>query len=122
MDDTTKTSTERIAQLNDALRERVGLPRDCVNRINEVVETLRISTLSQGVKAEIHKRVREFDDFESGNNPYGERDFGSIDVQGAGRVFWKIDYYDRKLEYGSEDPADPDKTVRVLTIMLAEEW
>ncbi|MGA8771052.1 MAG: DUF3768 domain-containing protein [Rhodomicrobium sp.] len=30
-------------------------------------------------------------------------------------------YYDRKLEAHSEDAADPEKTCRVLTVMLAEE-
>lgn len=35
---------------------------------------------------------------------------------------FKIDYYDLELEYGSEDPADPEQTVRVLTVMLPSDY
>lgn len=55
------------------------------------------------------------------NDPYGEQDFGSVDV-GDEVVFWKIDYYDRSLSSGSPDPANPAVTTRVLTLMLASEY
>ncbi|WP_420822819.1 DUF3768 domain-containing protein [Allostella humosa] len=40
----------------------------------------------------------------------------------TGRVVWKIDYYNRTLDGGSDDPTGPNRTCRVLTIMLAREW
>ena len=67
------------------------------------------------------RAVREFQAFTPDNDPYGEHDFGSLNL--AGQVlFWKIDYYDRALEHGSEDPANPSLTRRLITVMLAEEY
>ncbi len=37
-------------------------------------------------------------------------------------VMFKIDYYDLTLSAHSTDPADATQTVRVLTVMLAEEY
>jgi Protein of unknown function (DUF3768) len=38
------------------------------------------------------------------------------------RCFWKIDLYDREMELMSPDPANPDVTTRILTVMLADEY
>lgn len=105
---------ERIAELNDDLRRSF-----CGGR---VVFTRGIADLPHGTIGEIVRAVQEFDDFTEGDDPYGEHDFGAITHPITGKVFWKIDYYDRTYEHGSEDPTNPLITGRLLTILLAEEW
>ena len=51
----------------------------------------------------------------------GEHDFVSFEHCNR-TFFWKCDYYDKEMDGGSEDPADPDKTTRVGTLMLAEDY
>ncbi|OLF78052.1 hypothetical protein AWH62_03180 [Maricaulis sp. W15] len=112
--------------MNDQLRARVGLPVF----LGESEPDLGVTVMTRGVAAltpeqiiEAWMCVRSFADFTEGNDPYGERDFGGFTIECAGRLFWKIDYYaDRACDSGSEDPADPDRSYRVLTIMLAEEY
>lgn len=70
---------------------------------------------------EIRMKIFEFDSFSEGDDPYGEHDFGAFNVDGQ-KIFWKIDYMERDSEFGSEDPTNLRKTVRVLTVMLAEEY
>jgi hypothetical protein len=49
------------------------------------------------------------------NDPHGEHDFGAFDIEGAGTIFWKIDYYaDKSCATGSENPADPAQSFRIL--------
>jgi hypothetical protein len=104
---------ERIAELNDLLRKTfIG---------GRIVITAGIAAMPEPDQAAILAKVQAFDAFSPDNNPHGQRDFGSFSHNGA-RVFWKIDYYDPSLTCGSEDPADPAKTARVLTVMLALEY
>ena len=105
--------TERIRDLNDLFRASM--------RNGKLLMTSGIASLSYAEQAFIIEKVRTFDAFTEDNDPHGEHDFGSFECNGQ-KIFWKIDYYAPGMEYGSEDPADPDKTVRVLTVMLAEEY
>ncbi|MBR1604570.1 MAG: DUF3768 domain-containing protein [Alphaproteobacteria bacterium] len=105
--------TNAIQKLNDNFRKTFSGGR--------VMLTAGINALPADDVAEILSRVRNFKNFTTANDPYNEHDFGSFDYKGQ-RIFWKIDYYDRNLQYLSEDPADMSKTIRVMTIMLAEEY
>src|ERR1700747_3325382 len=110
---TVADKTARIRLLNDAFRSTfLG---------GKVVMTEGVDTLPVGRKAEVLSKVRTFANFNGDNDPHGEHDFGSFDVAGQ-TYFFKVDYYAPDMEGGSEDPADPDKTMRVLTIMRADEY
>jgi hypothetical protein len=110
--------SERVRELNDEFRRTfIGGDVILTNGVRYVVDTF------DELKARaLFRAVQTFDDFEKGNDPYGEHDFGSILFDGH-KFFWKIDYYAKgDMNYGSDDPADPEKTTRVMTIMLAEEY
>jgi hypothetical protein len=107
-------SASLIAKLNDLFRT-TGLG-------GQFLMTPGITDLPFLVQAGILQQVRTFDAFTEDNDPHGEHDFGALDIPHIGKVFWKIDYYDPTMQFGSENPADPDQTRRVLTIMLAEEY
>lgn len=104
--------TAAIAALNDACRAEPGAGW----RLTSGVQALSFARRTVAIAL-----VRAFSDFSENNNPYGERDFGAIEVSGE-RLFWKIDYYDLDLSIASPDPADPAVTKRVLTLMLAQEY
>lgn len=111
-------SADRIRQLNDAFRtgERPELGQIVITPGVRVL----VSPWPMGI-AVIYEKVRGFDAFESGDDPHHEHDFGAFDHCGT-KLFFKLDYYDKRLESGSEDPADETVTTRVLTVMLADEY
>ena len=107
------SNVQRIRALNDAFRTSLDGGR--------LMMTAGIDALDSDVKATIIHKVATFSDFNPDNDPHGEHDFGAIEVDGL-KVFWKIDAYDLTITYGSEDPANPDVTTRVMTILLADEY
>ena len=111
--DSAAASTDRIRELNDAFRKTL--------RGGRAMMTSGVDELPDCVKAEALVQVAHFSDFTADNDPHGEHDFGSFTLVGR-TFFWKIDYYDKRCEFGSEDPSDPEKTTRLLTVMLAEEY
>lgn len=106
---------QRIRDLNDQLR---AFP---LHPIGELVLTVGIMALPIRERLEVLRRVVTFDDFTPDNDPHGEHDFGAFDHAGV-RYFWKIDYYDCRKLHHSPDPADPEVTFRVLTVMRADEY
>ncbi len=105
--------TAEVRRSNDTFRQSFTGGR--------VIVTAGIGALPDILRAAIIVAVRTFDGFDADNDPHGEHDFGALSVAGS-RVFWKIDANDRALRLGSPNPAAPAVTVRVLTIMLAEEY
>jgi Protein of unknown function (DUF3768) len=103
----------RIAALNDAFR-KTGIG-------GKWLITRGIATLPSWQQLAILQNVCAFNAFDESNDPYGEHDFGAFEHRGW-KIFWKIDYYDSGMAFASPDPSDPAQTVRVLTVMLAEEY
>lgn len=113
MNDSSAELTSPIAQLNDRLhKQRIG---------GRIMTTSGISALGPEAIANILTAVAGFNAFTAANDPYGEHDCAVMEIEGHD-VLWKIDYYDETLSLHSPDPADPDVTVRVMTVMMAEEY
>jgi len=105
--------SDRIRVLNDNFRSTfVG---------GQVVMTQGVNALPIDTKARVILAVQSFSNFTKDNDPHREHDFGNFKVEGE-TYFFKVDYYALDMEAGSEDPADPNVTARVLTIMRADEY
>ncbi|MEM9010621.1 MAG: DUF3768 domain-containing protein [Pseudomonadota bacterium] len=105
---------QRIRELNDRFR-REGRGQ------GSVMITSGLQEQGAAFVAEALAAVRNFDAFTADNDPWGEHDFGAVEIAGQ-RVFFKFDYYTPDLTAGSENPGNEGLTHRVLTIMLASEY
>lgn len=106
---------DRVRALNDEFRTNI------VSKLGRTVLTAGVTSLPDDVRTAAIRKTATFDAFSPENDPHGEHDFGSFELAGQ-CFFFKIEYYDESMEYRSENPAEPTKTKRVLTIMLAEEY
>ncbi len=103
----------KIALQNDVFRilgSNAGLP-------GKVMATPSVQNSPDWV-AILHA-LKTFDHFQVENDPYHQHDFGAFEVGGT-MYFFKIDYYDLKMEYGV-DPLK-EEPFRVMTIMRADEY
>jgi hypothetical protein len=105
--------TQRIRDLNDQLRT---MGRGGIIHMTNGVAALGLPTVDV-----IFACIADFIGFTPDNDPWGEHDCAVMTILDH-RIIWKIDYYDRTRTYHSPDPGDPKVTVRVMTVMLADEY
>jgi hypothetical protein len=130
MTDDPAQRTEATRRLNQQARSNPGIA--CRANI-----TIGFQSLSDADRIGALSQIIAFANFTGENDPHGEQDFGAVYRLASGEwtqqrpqdekqisetVFWKIDYYDNALEFGSDAPWDASKTTRVMTIMLASEY
>jgi len=104
---TSKNRQAKIAKLNDEHRQNIPKTRTYVSQ--------QVSNLPIMKLAKLFYLVKNFNTFNKDNDPHREHDLGKVILDGES-YFWKIDYYDKSLEYGSPDPTNPAVTERILTI------
>lgn len=103
----------KVRELNDSFRKTFTGGR--------VMMTSGVKELTDDARSQLVEAVQGFTAFNRGNDPHGEHDFGAIEIDGT-KFFWKIDYFDLAMGQHSVDAANPDATIRVLTLMRADEY
>lgn len=103
-----------IAALNDRFRKQP-------HTYGRLMLTVGVKARGDAFVAQALRGIACYESFPHGDDPYGEHDFGAFVIDRQ-RIFWKIDYYDLTMTHGSADPSDNAKTLRVLTVILADEY
>lgn len=107
-------NTAKIRTLNNQLRRNdIG---------GDVFIANSITRWGPSFVTAVREAVRNQLIFAPGDDPDGTQEFGSLKVDST-LVYWKIDYFEKGNEpFLSPDPADPNVTWRVLTIMSSTGW
>ncbi|WP_299987096.1 DUF3768 domain-containing protein [uncultured Ruegeria sp.] len=126
MENDTSLQAAEIATQNDLFRKALIDPTAALEMHSKDIQGQVFVTPSvsgEGVEFQTAalKAVATDDQFDEGNDPYGDHTFGTVIVSGQ-KLFWKIDLYDADYKYGSDRPFDPAVTRRVLTIMCPSEY
>lgn len=109
-----------VGEANNRFRAEVLQGRPGHHRI---LSTQGVQALSSPAIQAVLRQALLFpnDSFRESFDPYVDRDF--IVVEHLGCRYWaKIDPYDLSMKSISPDPADDAVTVRVLTLMLPQEY
>jgi hypothetical protein len=110
-------TSAQLARINDTLRMNL-----CKLKCNVPVEGIQgqlvftrnaIDTLDDKIKVLLNA-IGVFNQFNEDNDPYGEHDFGKIELLGK-TWFWKFDYYDKSIRSFGHD-------IHMLTIMEASDY
>ncbi len=97
--------------MNDALRRRIPfLPPP-----HRLLLSAHVAGLNEKTMQHVFQAIRSFEDFNRGNDPYKEHDYGVIDFEGKQYV-WKFDYYDDDFQFFKENGN------RALVLMEASEY
>ena len=111
-------TTKQIAEQNDEFRKRV-LFKEQEDGVALITKTL-IDELTSEEQFDTILTVKDFNDFNEDNDPYGTHESGSFTL-GKHHIFWKIDLFkDEKCLSGL--PIDSEDTgFRVLTVCFIDE-
>lgn len=110
-----------LASCNDDLRRTIYNPGKHRIQMTTGLVAL-IGDKSKWLNFRLEKRiVRAVHEFEFDDNHHGDRDLGFLIVDGH-QLFFRIVAFDNELTRRSPDPIDDERTTRVLTIMLHNEY
>lgn len=112
--------TLTIREQNDRFRAGLASGDGCP-LLGTVVVTASVRARGRDFETEAYLAIAKDNAFTEDNDPWGDHGFGVVTVKGE-RLYWKIDLYDRALEYGSPEPTDPARTHRILTILFPSEY